>query len=491
MFNKKRVAVIGSGFAGLSAAAVMASKGHAVNVFEKNEHIGGRARQFSAEGFLFDMGPSWYWMPDVFERFFDQFGHHPAEFYTLKKLDPGFQIIFGENDVMTVPAGWDALTQLFEDLEPGSSAKLNAFMKEAEFKYRVGMNDLAYKPSISVKELLRFDLARDAMRLQVFSSFSSHVRSFFKHPKLIALMEFPVLFLGATAKDTPALYSLMNYSGLKQGTFYPMGGFGQVIDAMKMVAEEQGVQFHTAEPVTELKVANSRVMHVSANGHSMDVDGVIGAADYHHIEQQLLPKAFRNYSEEYWDKRAFAPSCLLFYLGVNKKVEKLIHHNLFFDEDIDTHADEIYRTREWPSKPLFYVCCPSKTDPGVAPEGSENLFVLMPIAPGLCDEESLRESYYDVLMRRLEAHTGMDIRSHVVYKKSYCVSDFKTDYNAYKGNAYGLANTLRQTAILKPKLKSKKLSNLFFAGQLTVPGPGVPPSLISGQLAAHELFRAL
>lgn len=491
MLNKKKVAIIGSGFAGLSAAAVMASKDAEVHVFEKNEHIGGRARQFTADGFLFDMGPSWYWMPDVMDEFFHQFGHEASDFYQLKKLDPGFQIIFGENDAMSVPAGWDDLRQLFEDHEPGAAERLDAFMKEAEFKYQVGMKDLANKPGLSITELFRPDLLKDVMRLQVFSSFSSHVRKYFNHPKLIALMEFPVLFLGATAKDTPALYSLMNYSGLKQGTFYPMGGFGKVIEAMRQVAEEQGAVFHTAEPVTGIEVKGRQAVHIGANGHSMDVSGVIGAADYHHIEQHLLPSSHRNYDEDYWDKRAFAPSCLLFYLGVDKKVKNLIHHNLFFDEDIDAHADTIYRTNEWPTKPLFYVCCPSKTDPEAAPEGKENLFVLMPIAPGLKDSNELRASYYDLLMKRMERFTGDSIRDQVIYKRSYCVSDFIADYNAYKGNAYGLANTLRQTANLKPKLKSKKLDNLFFAGQLTVPGPGVPPSIISGQLAAKELSRVL
>ncbi len=488
---KKKIAVIGSGFAGLSAATVLAEQGQEVYVYEKNEQVGGRARQFSAEGFLFDMGPSWYWMPDVFERYFKRFGYHPRDFYELKLLDPGFTMVFEGNEIIEVPADFEALCNLFESIEKGTADKLKKFMKEAAYKYEVGINDLVYKPGLSLTEFADFKLFKDVFRLQLFSSFSEHVKKYFKHPKLIALMEFPVLFLGAMPEKTPALYSLMNYAGLKMGTWYPMGGFHKVIQGMKTIAEEKGVHFYQNEPVQALTVNNQRVKHVSANGHSMDVDAVIGAADYHHIESKLLEKQYRNYDERYWSKKTFAPSSLLFYLGINKKVPGLRHHTLFFDNNLKQHSEDIYVDPKWPSKPLFYVCCPSKTDPEVAPEGHENIFILMPIAPGLKDEEATREHYFEILMNRLENYVGENIRNHIIYKRSYCVSDFINDYNAYKGNAYGLANTLRQTAILKPRLKSRKVKNLYFAGQLTVPGPGVPPSIISGQVAAKELMKQL
>ena len=337
---------------------------------------------------------------------------------------------------------------------------------------------------------MSISLLKDAINIQLFSSFKKHVRSYFKNPRLIAIIEFPVLFLGAMPKDTPALYSLMNYAGLKQGTFYPMGGFGKVVEAFKKIAIDSGVIFKTSENVERFQLQNRSISHIISNGKSIETDAVIASADYQHIESKLLPKEFRSYDDSYWNKKTFAPSCLIYYLGVNKKVDKLIHHNLFFDENIEEHAKEIYKDKKWPKKPLFYVCCPSKTDPSVAPEGSENLFLLMPISPGLQDEEETRESYYTIMMDRLCKYVGEDIRSNIVYKKSYSVSNFINDYNAYKGNAYGLANTLSQTAILKPKMKSKKVDNLFFAGQLTVPGPGVPPSIISGQIAATELMKS-
>lgn len=487
----KKIAVIGSGFAGLSAASCLAQAGEEVHLFEKNEQLGGRSRQFKAEGFTFDMGPSWYWMPDVFERYFKRFGYTSKDFYDLKLLDPSFSIVFEGNEEMKVPANFEKLCQMFENEEKGSAVKLRKFMIEAAYKYEKGVNDLVYKPGLSLLEFADLDLIKNTFRLQVFSSFSKHVRQYFKSPKLIALMEFPVLFLGAMPQDTPALYSLMNYAGLKLGTWYPMGGFHKIVEGMTRIAEEQGVHIYKNEPVTKLAVHQKLVSRVIANEHSMDIDAVVGAADYNHVEQHLLEEKYRNYTPKYWAKKTFAPSSLLFYLGVNKKVPKLQHHTLFFDNNLDLHAQEIYKNKKWPTKPLFYVCCPSKTDDSVAPEGQENVFLLMPIAAGLKDEESIREEYYQVMMERLESYVGENVRDHIVYKKSYCVSNFIEDYNAYQGNAYGLANTLMQTANLKPSIKSKKLKNLYFAGQLTVPGPGVPPSLISGQVVAKELLKNL
>ena len=484
------ISVIGSGFSGLSASALLAAKGNTVTVYEKNDTIGGRARTIQSNGFVFDMGPSWYWMPDVFERYYNLFDRTAADFYELKKLNPGFRVIFGVNDYIDVPEDFDHLCSIFESIEKGSAEKLKKFITQAEYKYKVGMTDMVYLPGHSIKEFMSISLLKDAINIQLFSSFKKHVRSYFKNPRLIAIIEFPVLFLGAMPKDTPALYSLMNYAGLKQGTFYPMGGFGKVVEAFKKIAIDSGVIFKTSENVERFQLQNRSISHIISNGKSIETDAVIASADYQHIESKLLPKEFRSYDDSYWNKKTFAPSCLIYYLGVNKKVDKLIHHNLFFDENIEEHAKEIYKDKKWPKKPLFYVCCPSKTDPSVAPEGSENLFLLMPISPGLQDEEETRESYYTIMMDRLCKYVGEDIRSNIVYKKSYSVSNFINDYNAYKGNAYGLANTLSQTAILKPKMKSKKVDNLFFAGQLTVPGPGVPPSIISGQIAATELMKS-
>lgn len=489
--NKQRVAVIGSGFAGLSAASYLASAGFDVHVYEKNEHIGGRARKFTAKGYTFDMGPSWYWMPDVFEQFFKDFNYKVSDLYELSLLDPGFSIVFGRDEVMDLPNSSQQLEALFESIEPGSAKKLNQFLAGAEFKYKVGMNKLVHKPGISLTEFIDLDVVKGAFKLQLFQSFRNHVGKYFRHPKLIALMEFPILFLGATAKEIPALYSLMNYAGLKLGTWYPKGGLATVIDAMKVVAEKQGVKFFINEPIVKINVDEGRAKSITTHNGTLGYDGIVASADYHHVENSLLEPSDRNYSEAYWDKRVMAPSSLIFYLGVNKKVDRIKHHTLFFDENLDDHAKDIYETPQWPQKPLFYVCCPSKSDESVAPEGHENLFVLMPLAPGITDTEEIRAHYFQLIINRLENFTGQSLIPHIDYKKMYCINDFVQDYNAYKGNAYGLANTLSQTAILKPSIKNKKVNNLFYAGQLTVPGPGVPPSIISGKLAANLLSNYL
>lgn len=485
----KKIAIIGSGFSGLSSAAYLAAKGYEVDVFEKNDQLGGRARQFSDQGFLFDMGPSWYWMPEVFEKFYADFNHSSKDFYKLIQLSPSFRVFFSKEEKIDVPSDFEELCQLFESIEKGSAAQLKKFMKEAAYKYEVGINKLVYKPGLSIKEFMDKDFLMGMLRLQVFSSFSKHVKDHFKDQRLQSLMEFPVLFLGASPEDTPALYSLMNYAGLQLGTWYPMGGFYKVVDAMMEIGAAQGVNYHVNSEVQSLQVENGKITHIQTAAKTHKADAVIGAADYHHIEQKLLSKNHRVYDEKYWNSRVLAPSALIFYLGINKKVKNLIHHNLFFDADFKVHSEEIYKSVQWPTNPLFYVCCPSKTDPNVAPEGKENLFILIPLAPGLVDTEELREKYYTLIMKRLEAITGESIANEVLYKRDYCVKDFVKDYNSLKGNAYGLANTLFQTALFKPSLRSKKISNLFYAGQLTVPGPGVPPSIISGKLAADQLMK--
>ena len=489
MKKKSSVIVIGSGFSGISAATSLAQKGYDVTILEKNSSPGGRARQFSEEGFTFDMGPSWYWMPDVFDSYFESFGRKTSEFYDLKRLDPSYTVVFGENDFMDLPASYEGLANLFENLEAGSRRMLDEFLDQAAYKYEVGINNLVYKPSRSLTEFVSARLLYDIMRMDVFKSFYRHIRSFFKNDQIIRIMEFPILLLGALPQNTPALYSLMNYADIKLGTWYPMGGMHKIIEGMMKVAYEQGVQLKLNQNVKEFSLNNQHIQRVVTDTEEFEADVVVASADYHHVESSLLPKAFQSYTPEYWDKRKMAPSSLLFYIGLNKKLEKLNHHNLFFDEDFTPHAEDIYENKKWPDNPLFYLSVTSKTDPSVAPNGCENLFILIPVAPDLEDNEEIREKYYHIVMDRIERLTGQSVKDAVIYKRSYAHKDFVKDYNAFKGNAYGLANTLMQTAIFKPRLKSKKVNNLFYTGQLTVPGPGVPPSLISGKVVAEEVAK--
>lgn len=485
---KKKVTIIGAGISSLSSACFLAKEGYDVTILEKNATIGGRARQFSTQGFVFDMGPSWYWMPDVFERFYNQFGYTTSDFYELKRLDPSYRVFWPDNSFDDIPSDLDTYKQWFEKLEPGSSVHLEKFLKEAKYKYEVGMNDLVHKPSLAWSEFVDGRIISGMFKLHLFSSFAKYIRKYFSNEKIISLLEFPVLFLGATPEETPALYSLMNYADIELGTWYPMGGMYKIIEAFETIAKNLGVKIETEQEVKGFKYDNNTITKTLTNNKIIDTDILISGADYHHTDQKLVPH-FSNYNENYWDKRVMAPSSLLFYVGIDKKIDNLLHHNLFFDADFKEHAINIYKNPEWPENPLFYVCCPSKTDSSVAPEGKENLFILVPIAPELKDDETIRAKYFDLLIERIEKHTGVSIKNDIIYQKSYCISDFKKDYHAFRGNAYGLANTLMQTAILKPSLKNKKLKNMYYTGQLTVPGPGVPPSIISGEVVAKEILK--
>lgn len=484
----KKVTIIGAGISSLSAASFLGKAGYDVTILEKNETIGGRGRQFKADGFVFDMGPSWYWMPEVFENFYQKFGYTTSDFYELKRLDPSYNVFWKDGTKTPIPASIDRLYDWFELQEKGSAPKLKKFLADAKYKYEVGMNDLVFQPSLKYKEFADMRILKGLFKLQLLSSFSKYIRKYFKNEKILSLLEFPILFLGAMPKDTPALYSLMNYADISLGTWYPMGGMYHFIAAFEKIAKENGVKILTNNEVTGIKKENGSVTHVSTIHGDIETDILISGADYQHTDDKILDTE-ANYSAEYWDKRTMAPSSLLFYLGINKKLEGLEHHNLFFDEDFEQHAIEIYKNPSWPSAPLFYASVPSKTDSSVAPEGCENLFLLVPIAPDLKDDDATRERYFDLLMKRLEEKTGQSIKDHIIYKRSFCLNDFKKDYHAFKGNAYGLANTLKQTAVFKPSLKNKKLKNMFYTGQLTVPGPGVPPSIISGEVVAKQVMK--
>lgn len=487
--SSKKVIVIGAGFSGLSAAATLASKGFEVTVLEKNSMAGGRARKFEADGFTFDMGPSWYWMPDIFEDYFASFGKKVSDYYQLNRISPSYKIYFGPGDEVVLPTELDDIYKLYETIEPGSSAGLKRFLAESEYKYRVGIGEFVRKPSHSITEYFHWKIAAAGIRLNMLSSFGEYTRKFFKSEKINRMLEFPVLFLGGTAKTTPALYSMMNYSDMVQGTWYPENGMFSVVKAMEQLAREQGAKFVFDTEVTGFETNRGQVKTVKTSGKHWEADFVVASADYHHVEQELLDKAHRKYDKKYWDSRVLSPSSMIFFLGFDTRIPKLNHHTLLFDEDFEGHADAIYKNPHWPENPSVYLSCTSRTDSTVAPEGFENVMALIPVAPGLEDTDEIRKKYLDLVLMRMERYTGQSLREHMVFERSYAHRDFEQDYNAYKGNAYGLANTLMQTAFLKPKIRSPKLKNLFYAGQLTVPGPGMPPAIISGQIAANEIIN--
>lgn len=477
----KKIGIIGSGFASLSAACYLAKEGNEVHIFEKNDTVGGRARRLEKDGFTFDIGPSWYWMPDIFERFFADFDKKPSDYYQLDKLSPAYKVVFEDEDIV-IGDELEKIKNTFEEVEPGSSKPLQKFIDTAKQNYDIAIKNLVYRPGESALELVTPQTVKKVGSF--LSNVSRDVRKDFKNPKLVSILEFPVLFLGATPQKTPSFYNFMNFADFGLGTWHPKGGMYEVIIAMRTLAEELGVTIHTSSPISEIIVENNTAVGLKVNDTEQRFDVVVSGADYHHSETLLKPQ-HRQYSKGYWEKKTFAPSSLIFYVGFDKKLKNIEHHNLFFDTDFTKHAHEIYEDPQWPEDPLFYANFTSVTDSSTAPDGCENGFFLIPLAPGLEDTPELRDQYFDIVIKRFEQRTGQNVRDHILFKESFCVNDFINEYNSYKGNAYGMANTLLQTAFLRPKLRSKKVTNLYFTGQLTVPGPGVPPSLISGKLTAQ------
>lgn len=482
----KKITIIGSGFSALAASCYLAKENFNVTILEKNPTIGGRARQLKKDGFTFDIGPTWYWMPDVFEKFFADFDKKTSDYYNLDKLNPAYEVYFDNLDSIKIPDNLPEILTIFEKEETGSSKHLDHFLKNAKFNYDVAIKDLVYRPGISITELITPVTIKKVN--QFFSSIRTTVRKKIKNNRLQQIMEFPVLFLGAKPSNTPSFYSFMNYADFGLGTWHPKGGMYEVVKAMETLAIDLGVKIETQQNVEKINVENGVVKSVVANGVTIDSDFVLSGADYHHTET-LLDEKYRGYTEKYWDSKIFAPSSLLFYVGFDKKINNVSHHTLFFDTDFDVHAKAIYDNPSWPEKPLFYASFPSITDSSVAPNGQEAGIFLIPIAPGIKDTPAIREIYFQNIIKRFEKLTNQKVTENIIFKESFCVNDFVNDYNSYKGNAYGLANILTQTAFLRPKIISKKVKNLFFTGQLTVPGPGVPPSIISGKIVSDLIIK--
>jgi phytoene desaturase len=487
MQQAKKIAIIGSGFSSLAASCYLAKAGFDVTVYEKNATVGGRARQLKGNGFTFDIGPTWYWMPDVFEKFFTDFDKKPSDYYTLEKLSPAYKVFFGENNSIDIADNLNDIITAFESIEKGSGKKLEKFISEAKTNYDIAIKELVYRPGDSIIELVTLETAKRVS--QFFSTISRTVKSKFNDYRLQQILEFPVLFLGAKPSNTPGFYNFMNYADFGLGTWHPKGGMYKVVEAMETLAIELGVKFQTNANVEKIITSNNKATGLVVNGEKIDSGVVLSGADYHFTET-LLDSSQRQYSENYWSKKTFAPSSLLFYVGFDKKIENVNHHTLFFDAAFEQHAKEIYDTKKWPENPLFYASFPSITDDSFAPNGSEAATFLIPLATDLEDTPALREKYFDMIIDRFEKLTKQSVRKNIIFKDSFCVNDFKEQYNSYGGNAYGLANILTQTAFLRPKIESKKVENLYFTGQLTVPGPGVPPALISGKIASDKIIKA-
>ncbi len=481
----KKVVIIGAGIGGLGTAGLFAKKGYDVTVLEKNEHAGGRANIFEANGFRFDMGPSWYLAPDLFEHYFRLLGERVEDHLDLVRLTPSYRIFFqGDLETLEIHSDIEKDGRTFDAIEPGSSEKLKKYLAQSEYQYEVATQHFMYKNYDTVFDFFNKRVMTEGQKLSVFSKMHNFVTRFFKTRKLQQVMEYTMVFLGTSPYEAPAIYNLMSHMDFNQGVFYPQGGFYELIKALVRVAEKNGARVRTNSAVAEILIKNGKASGVRLeNGEVIDADIVISNADYQFTETRLLPESAQTYKKKYWDKKVLAPSAFILYLGVKEKMPQLIHHNLLFSDDWRKNFDEIYKDPKLPNEPSLYVCAPSVTDPNVAPEGKENLFVLVPIASGLEITEERKQEYADHVLERMEREMGLEgLREKIEYMRIYTVEDFLKDYNSFKGTALGLAHTIWQTAIFRPNNRSKKVSNLFFVGAGTNPGIGTQICLISAEL---------
>jgi phytoene desaturase len=491
----EEIVVVGGGVGGLSSAAFLADAGADVTLLEKNEQLGGRASRLEAEGFRFDMGPSWYLMPDVFERFFAHFDREPGDYYDLERLDPHYRIFFKDGDRLDVNGDLDAMRSKFEEYEPGASEAFDDYLATSQEHYETAMEDFVYTDRPRLRDWIDPSVVRAApIGLSLLGSMQGHVEDYFEHPKLQQIVQYTLVFLGGSPSNTPALYNIMSHVDFNLGVYYPVndegeGGIGVVIDAFVELGEELGVDYVTDSEVDEITKRRDSFHVETVDGEVYRPDETVVNADYGHAERDLLPDHERQYDDGYWDDRTMAPSAYLMYLGVEGDVEPLEHHTLVLPTDWDDHFDAIFERPRWPDEPAYYLCVPSKTDDTVAPEGHSNLFVLVPIAPDLHDGDEIRDQYREQILADIADNTGVDLRDRIVFEEGFAVSDFADRYNATEGTALGLAHTLRQTALLRPPIRSDAVDGLYFTGSFTRPGVGVPMCLISGEHAANELIE--
>ncbi|WP_436344939.1 phytoene desaturase family protein [Natronorubrum sp. FCH18a] len=482
------VVVIGAGIGGLSTACYLADAGADVHVIEKNEQLGGRASRLEEDGFRFDMGPSWYLMPDVFERFFAAFDRTPSDYYELTHLDPHYRIFFKDGDQVDVTPDLERTKAVFEEYEDGAGNALERYLEKSRENYEVGMEHFVYEDRTRLRDYVDLDVARQARGLSLLGSMQGHVENYFDHPKLQQIMQYTLVFLGGSPTNTPALYNLMSHVDFNLGVWYPEDGIGGVIDAIAELGSELGVTYDTDRPATAIKGREGAFLVETKRG-PLRPDLVVSNASYAHTEQELLPPERRGYDADYWESRTYAPSAFLLYLGVEGEVDELAHHTLVLPTNWEEHFDQIFEDPEWPDEPAYYCCVPSETDDTVAPDSHSTLFVLVPIAPGLEDTPEIREAYREKILADIAANTGEELRDRIVFEERFCIEDFADRYNSYDGTALGLAHTLRQTSLFRPPHRAKGVDGLYFVGGDTTPGIGVPMCLISGELTAEKILE--
>jgi len=475
--------VVGGGFGGLATACYLAADGADVTLLERHDELGGVAGRIETDGFRIDTGPSWYLMPDTFERFFSHFDRHPEEYYDLTRLDPHYRIFWKDGDRVDVPDDPEAVADLFESYEAGAGDAFRSYLEEAEHAYDIGVEEFVYRDRSRLRDCIDPRLARAAGGVTLLDSMQEYVSDCFDHPKLQQLVQYSLVFLGGAPHNTPAIYTLMSHVDFNLGVYHPTGGIASVVDGIAELATELGVDIETGCEVTGLDPGGDGI-GVTARGGRKQADTVVANANPYHVGRDLLPEGRREYDDDYWDSRTYAPSAFLMYLGVEGDAEPLEHHTLVLPTDWDAHFEAIFEDPAWPEDPAYYVNVPSRTDPTMAPEGHEAVVVLVPIAAGLSDDEATRERFRDKVLDDLEAHTGADLRDRIVLERSACVSEFGERFGAPRGTALGLAHTLRQTGPFRPSIRSSAAESLYYTGAYTSPGIGMPMCLVSGQHTA-------
>jgi phytoene desaturase len=487
----EKAIIIGGGLGGLATGALLAKAGYSVELFEKNERLGGRANLLERDGFTFDMGPSWYLMPEIFEQFFGLLDERIKDHLTLKRLSPSYRIYFKDTELEAIDIYGDLKKDLatIENLEAGAGEKLKLYLDRARYQYQIATGRFIYKNYSTIFDFLTYEVMTEGSKLSVFKSMHKYVSGYFKTEEVQKIMEYTLVFLGSSPYNTPALYNIMSHIDFHQGVFYPMGGIYELVKALARIGEKYGVKYHTNSPVKTVLTERGKAIGVELeSGERHEANIVISNAGIYHTESALLPVESRTYSDAKLEKMTLAPSALLMYMGFDRKLDGLEHHTLVFAKDWQEGFRQIFDDPQWPTDPSFYVCTPSKTDASVAPEGKENVFILVPIASGLEYSESFLEEYSEKILLTLEKEIGeSNLKKDLLFMEKFCVKDFISSYNAHKGTALGLAHTLFQTAIFRPDNRSKKLKGLYYVGGDTNPGIGMPMCLVSAQLLYKRL----
>jgi phytoene desaturase len=486
--SSKNAVIVGAGFGGLATSALLARKGWRVTVIEKNDQVGGRARYWKQDGFTFDMGPSWYLMPEAFENFFQAMGEPREKYYGLTRLDPSYRVYFESSPPVDIGADFAKTRAVFDTFEADGGNKIEKHLQETAFKYRIAVDEFLYRDYNSLLDFFNRRMLADGLRLKVFRSLESYLKGIFEDHRSRKILEFPMVFLGASPSNAPALYSIMSHLDMNEGVWYPDGGMAGAALGIHRLAQEVGVELVLGSEVSAVEVEKRRARAViTRDGVRREADVVVANADYPHVEMDLLEEPWRSYPASYWRRRVLGPSMLIGYLGIRGRLDDVRHHTLYFTDDWDVHFDAIFGKAAWPAQPCYYVCCNSRTDRAAAPVDHENLFFLVPLGTGLDDSDTVRDAYFERVLEHFEGLTGHKIRDRIVVKRLYSGRDFAGDYNSYRGAALGIAHTLMQTAVFRPSLRSRKVENLYFGGQYTHPGVGVPMAVIAAGLVAEKI----